>query len=410
MNTKELRIGSGINVKLNSLLYLILIFVYLAPNYLYSIIPGNIYRTAMLICSAFIILWFLARNTMRKYYVTFRAFLPFAIILIFSTVINHGEIMNCIYEIIEIYTILCFAFLIYGGRFQNGLRYLVIYLFLTAVLNDLIIIILQGSIDVGTDINNQINFLGTDNYMGSVLIPSLYITLFYWSKNKTNNYKRQLLAVVVYGFAIFYVKSMTSMVAFVICVIFFILLYKDNTAFTRVINLKSIVIAALTLFIMITILSSGVISYFVEAVLGKSGTFTGRSVLWAQAIQKVIESPIWGYGYGAQAFNGIRFASMALGTYTTPHSSYLTLLLYSGVLGLSAFLNFLTASRKAINTVWGNNKNVRILLLGIVGILIYYLIEWRFDCKLLWIILGLLECETIEYRTKKKLLFNRFSI
>ena len=86
---------------------------------------------------------------------------------------------------------------------------------------------------------------------------------------------------------------------------------------------------------------------------------------------------------------------------STPHSGYLTILLYGGIVLLIAFIIVLLSDVKGINKAWNFKLEVRVLSIGVVGLMIYFLAEWRFYIQGLWILLMLLEIEVLEWGKKQ---------
>lgn len=89
-----------------------------------------------------------------------------------------------------------------------------------------------------------------------------------------------------------------------------------------------------------------VITYWVELLtgLGRDPTLTGRTLIWGSALTRLIDRPLFGFGYGAFWAPTSRYAleaSRALGTGWTPphgHNGFVDLVLDFGVIGLSLFV------------------------------------------------------------------------
>lgn len=378
------------SMKINVVFNIALLYVYIQPYILSTLISGTLTKIIKLICSGIIIALFIYYKRTHVYKSLMLRSSIFAAIMFITTMLNGGDWDDCILAIVEIFTVLCFTFMMTGKRQKFALKCLVGYYLFVTFINNLIMIIRQGSIYVGSDVNNQINFLGTDNYMGTVMIPAFIITIYYLRKYNKLDVIKFVLCAVFYMFPIFYVNSSTSIVALSACTLLLIFLYKNDSVFTRTITYFRLLILMIVVFLLITVFNSGIFNWFIVNVLGKTVTFSARSRLWQLALTKAAASPITGYGYGSQAFSGIGFYE---NLDTTPHSAYLTLLLYGGIILLIIFIFVLLSSFKGIRKYWNDVPEIRILTVGIVGFMLYWLAEWRFNLPGLWMLLALIEME-----------------
>jgi exopolysaccharide production protein ExoQ len=92
----------------------------------------------------------------------------------------------------------------------------------------------------------------------------------------------------------------------------------------------------------------------VAGAFGKDLTLTGRTNFWPLIIDKIWESPFWGYGFGAfwQGLNGPSIYIWNASTFKAPngHNGYLDLCLELGLIGLSIYLiQFVISFKKSLN-------------------------------------------------------------
>ena len=78
-------------------------------------------------------------------------------------------------------------------------------------------------------------------------------------------------------------------------------------------------------------------AFFIEGVLHKGLSFTGRTDIWDKAIEMILESPFLGYGI-AQSGKVYRLSK---GKYYHAHNAFLEILVEGGVFALIAFLMML---------------------------------------------------------------------
>lgn len=80
--------------------------------------------------------------------------------------------------------------------------------------------------------------------------------------------------------------------------------------------------------------------WFIEEVLGKDITFTGRTHMWDSALSVIADSPIWGYGYPDNDWYVTKMTHFAIG----PHNIMLAVLIYGGIIAFALYVCFLFVS------------------------------------------------------------------
>lgn len=132
------------------------------------------------------------------------------------------------------------------------------------------------------------------------------------------------------------VWSGTGMTGFFMFLLFIVLIYGKQIQ--KRLNIYVLTSIAIVVFIAVTIFRvQDIFSYFIEDVLKKDLTFTGRTVIWDYYI-KQIKNSIWlGYGEGYRPYGNGLFA----------HSGYLELMIKGGFVGTAIFVvQLLVASIK----------------------------------------------------------------
>ncbi len=80
--------------------------------------------------------------------------------------------------------------------------------------------------------------------------------------------------------------------------------------------------------------------WFVEDVLGKDITFTGRTHMWDTALRVISESPIWGWGYPDKDWYLTNMTTHAVG----PHNILLATLIFGGIFTFLIYIYILVVS------------------------------------------------------------------
>lgn len=388
-------------------MFFFLFIPYILPYYITTLIPSVILTVLQLLGAALILVSYYKRRSCRRYTNTIGSLFLFLLILGVATVIKSGDLKRYFLEAVKLSTTVCLCVYLCSINKARFLDRVTKYFCSIVFINDVLMVILQGSIAVGEDLNNQMNFMGRDNYMGSILIPALFLSLY-------TNYKSGKLTAIKAGWLVFLflfpivrVYSAGSIVSCVVALIVLFVLNNYQTKIAKHITYFRMIVGMLIVFVLITIVGASFFSNFAVMYLGKTPTFSGRTYLWRLALEKIANAPILGYGFGSQAFYGIRFDTIGASEYTTCHSSYLLLLLYGGILLFASFISFLLSSNKEIQAAWKHSFGVRILAAGIIGMLVYYIAEWNFDSIPMFWLLTLLEIESVDYLEEHQIKINR---
>lgn len=121
--------------------------------------------------------------------------------------------------------------------------------------------------------------------------------------------------------------------------------------------------------IILACVTIGVFTYWIELLtgLGKDTTLTGRTPLWGAAIEKLMQSPLFGYGLGSFWAPKSRYAvevGLAIETGWIPtnaHNGLLDLGLDTGLIGISLFLiSYFTTLTQALKRAYvtQNSENL----------------------------------------------------
>lgn len=112
--------------------------------------------------------------------------------------------------------------------------------------------------------------------------------------------------------------------------------------------------------------------YFVEELLGKDITFTMRTYLWDMSMQKILESPIVGYGFlDNEWYQNNIYTSAGTG----PCNMMLSILLNGGIILFSLFLIIVIISVMRIQAY--HDYFSQVIQMGVATILIMHLMEMQ---------------------------------
>lgn len=222
-------------------------------------------------------------------------------------------------------------------------------------INFLLALVFPNGLKLATLYKNTTNplfFLGIDNALASQLIPFIFLATLKWAMNVKNKRQRNNLKLV----GAYVIALATLMIAgtatgmfvaavFIIMSIQFTIIKKSKVHYKLAIG-----VYAFFFIIIIVLQSNNFVVDFISGMLGRSATFTGRSLLWKMAIDEIMEKPFLGYGYTAGNINvwGGMFSS---------HNMFLEIILQGGLFSFVLFIaiTLFGIKRNMKSPIWLSN-------------------------------------------------------
>ncbi|MDO4308167.1 MAG: O-antigen ligase family protein [Eubacteriales bacterium] len=233
---------------------------------------------------------------------------------------------------------------------------------------------------------DTIGFLDADNRVSLFaflyfFIAHIYIELYCDGIHayKKNNYIITYILVIV---NILLSKSGSGVLAMLVLLllVFFI---KSKKSIGNIVSWKGLTIISIVIAFFVTGKMTNVVSWL-GSLMGKGVSLSGRTAIWAMAVEKIINSPIIGYGTLEEG------AFFNIGYYTWyAHDQYLDFWLQGGILTLISFIILIGYTHSRIKRVAIKNyyivyvaSLVAFLALGVVEhfVIRNYYQFWCFIC------------------------------
>lgn len=250
-------------------------------------------------------------------------------VYLFSVIINGGSIS----QVLQI-QLFCIAFIMYCELIINLYKERFIYI-LNSILNILIYINFiclfvfpQGFFKNGVD---RVNFLAIDNGLINFIMPAVAISIIssYLKYNKMTKSCKIFICVSI--MSIVKVWSATSLVGLLIMIFVIFLLIKMKKNYLLTIKNYFIVY----FIVLIQVLFAHAFNFtrvFIQQVLKKDMTFTGRNVIWRDSILLLKNHLTLGVGIRKKGF---LVELSGYGAYANhSHNAILEILLSGGIIGL----------------------------------------------------------------------------
>lgn len=170
---------------------------------------------------------------------------------------------------------------------------------------------------------------GSANYLGALACCSIWANLAWLSVARTKNVLVSNLFLVFAFIVLLKTNSVTSTIATLVSVFFFVYLWSTSLTKWRV--AKTVIFYAGTFIILAGSLFAG-LGFFLELV-GRSESASGRDVIWLAAIRLIQDGLVLGHGIGSdtESLGALHWA-------TTFHNGYLEIGVKLGFLGLFLFV------------------------------------------------------------------------
>lgn len=298
-------------------------------------------------------------------------FIFYGITVIFSTIINNGDILEYLKQFLNFLMIILFFNICIKRYKEKFLRAASIFFIFINVINLITIIAYPKGMYINTADNWSNWFLGYKNGFILYLIPAVIFSYFYDNITKNKMSIMTIITLILSIITLILVRSSTSIVGFAL--LLFVLVFRKQLKNFRIFNLKNCIIIYLILFFAIIIFRlQEIFSYLIVDILGKSLDFTNRTYIWDTALEFIKNQPFCGYGYVSSALRAIRFSySQAL----TCHNQLLDLIYQGGIISITFISLMLVALNKKIKKC--DNKEIKVVIIGcILSYLIMMLTEY----------------------------------
>ncbi|MFC5446779.1 O-antigen ligase family protein [Paenibacillus aestuarii] len=232
-------------------------------------------------------------------------------------------------------------------------------------------------------IYDYVNFLERDNRLMNFLLPLWCSMMICYCKGYISK-RMTFIVMLIIGMTLILVWSATSIIGGLVISItyFFIVVCKRKMRLLTFRNLALLLFIVNTAILIFNIQDK--LSYFIEDILGKSSTLTGRTFIWEIAKSMIADSPLIGYGTREKGYIIAIFGSTWYA-----HNFVLDILIQGGIVLLVTFLFFIYSCYKSASS-FKDGYAVKIMLValaawGIMGVSESFFYQYSF-----WITVSIL--------------------
>lgn len=359
----------------SSMFVFIAVFFFVKPDFFGQVgWLSQIYQIGLMLIVVVNVALYLLTERIKPVQVALVAFYG---VLVLSTVLNKGDVPLIAKSAVKAMGICCLVLL---GTKQNAIRFLrgVVPVFeLWVYVNFVLMLLYPQGLYFLQDAYDWFHFLGHPNGIIKVAFPGIALALAYAiCTKKPLAIARALLLFVVTGASVLRVRSMTAIVGLVIFAagVLYLFVFR-STWLVRVINMSVVNVSCLSVFYIIINRLYIIAIPFIENVLKKSWSFSGRAFLWTEVRHFISQKPVLGWGV---EYSAVRHARIGY-NWSSFHSIILDILYDGGYIALVAFIGIFVC-------IWYNTKPVRRHFVNRYFIIVY----------LTYFMMGLFEVYTVD--------------
>lgn len=315
----------------------------------------------------------------RKISKTILAIIIYEVVLFACTFINDGDYWSIL---VNCGSIVSFSMLMELG-IKNDCRVVfksIFFIYFIFVLVNLILIFMYpDGLAHDTYYYNKYNFLAIDNGLSPIFIPVISLSIIYAEFNKKASSLNFVLLVMI-SITVIITWSATGVMMWFLMMLYVVFVYRKKLM--SVLNIKVLYIAFAVLEIAIVFFRvQEIFAYIIEDILGKSLTFTGRTIIWDSSMGLIRNSPF--IGYGVYEGHGLILYG---GKYMYAHNGVLEILLQGGIIALIAYVSVFVISGNILYK-YRNNRIAGIISAAIFSMLTGMLMESFHNSILLYALL-----------------------
>lgn len=183
-------------------------------------------------------------------------------------------------------------------------------------------------------------FLGYKNSHILYILPWLMLIIFKNLSNHNNKIPFHVYFILIVSLLfIIHIDSGTSIIALVL--LLFFLIFRNKLENVKMVSAQKLLIIDIIIFFSIVYLRiQDIFSFLFVNILGRTLTFTGRTLIWDHAILMIKKSLIFGYGDNAFFYN--RFI-------LSTHNQFLGIMYETGIIGFLIYLLLFRCITKEID-------------------------------------------------------------
>ena len=260
-----------------------------------------------------------------------------------STLMHQNTLWSILNYVVTILTFCMLLELSIREGPETTMDMLVLPLTVLVLANFILMCIYPTALCTGGAYNYRYNFLGIDNFLAPILVPYMFLVALR-SSMKTGGLDLFAYAMlVVSAISIMLIWAATGLMGTAVALVFLLCFYQRRLQ--TLFNFSTTMLLAFGLFYCVVVFRlQDLFAFFIEGVLHKGLSFTGRTDIWDEAIAMFLLSPFLGYGYTSTG----KVYRLVKGKYYHAHNAFLEILVEGGLGAMMGYLFMLERAGKQL--------------------------------------------------------------
>lgn len=323
------------------------------------------------ILAACLIWAFFAISTIRRGRLSrlFPGVLLFELAILLITVYRHGYVSRAVIDAISITAYIAFWILAAHYNLKKGLRMLQAVLSVLMLINLAVMLIAPGGLqaDLYTNPENALYFMVIDNGSAWFLVFCVIALMLNRELSGMRFSRSCILLLACCELSALLSKSAT---AIGVVTLLLLTIWMTERSSRKLVISPGVLLAGYLIIYMAVLFLQGnsVLQFVTIKVFQRTGTFSGRYLLWNQALNMIAAHPWIGYGRQVQDYIA------AWGGYYSSHNFVLETMLQGGWLALLMLLGVIAAAARRLRGI-RKEKIAAYLMMGLLAALLAGMME-----------------------------------
>ncbi len=346
--------------------FFILSIILISSSCVYAYEPFNeIFKYLTIILFVIILVGYIFYLKLNSFVCLFTIYF---LLLVFSTIYNNLSLVTVFHTYYKTISLILYLDMALRYNCKNVIKNLCYILSLLVFLNFITIILFPNGMFQG-NYNSLYWFLGYKNIHILYFLPLIICNIIH---NKFRKKKISLLFIfnlLMINFELLYCFSANSLVTFFIFELYLLFPFIYNK-FQLTNARRNYLLYFISFILIVLIRIQNIFGWFIEQILHKSLTFTGRTFIWDISMTYINSKKILGYGVEETEIIANKFGNIA---FTHCHNTILDLTYKGGIISLIIFSIFLYLIVKKLYKTrhYKISKTLSVALLGIFLMMLF---------------------------------------
>lgn len=226
------------------------------------------------------------------------------------------------------------------------------------------------------------DLISNNNSVAPYVVPACFLSIFYCLWKEKCNLRKEIIIFILFFCVLFYAVTGAGMLIALLTVLLYLLM-KYNRRFSYFLSIKKLIIMLAIIFFIICVFQATNWLGILFTAFDSNVTLTGRTLLWEYGMKLISQKPVFGHGISE---NNYMQGYLRI---VTVHNMYFQIAIWGGFVSLTLIVMTVIEAMKSVHKYWGRRSDVIPIGLGVIGVLIYFMVEVHVSVPFFWILLSI---------------------